>query len=205
MTPLPGISSKIVDDERRQPRRAEARLLVVDQPWPAMLRGIWGDPSASRRPTGHVTRSRAGTSPATAPARTRTATLAARPRRRRHERLRPPDLHHREVESALVATPVAEAAVVGGADETTGQGVCAFVILPSTARSTGERSSRNCASTCGDRARSRSRGRSRSCPSFPRPARARSCGACSATSPRAARSATPRRWSIPRCSTRSAE
>jgi acetyl-CoA synthetase len=39
-----------------------------------------------------------------------------------------------EIESALVSHPkVAEAAVVGAADETTGQAVCAFVILRESA------------------------------------------------------------------------
>ena len=48
MTPLPGISAKIVDDDAN-PLPARRRLgrrngyLVLDEPWPAMLRGIWGD------------------------------------------------------------------------------------------------------------------------------------------------------------------
>ena len=51
MTPLPGISARIVDDEGNQlsRRRSEegehaSGYLVLDQPWPSMLRGIWGDP-----------------------------------------------------------------------------------------------------------------------------------------------------------------
>ena len=50
MAPLPGISAKIVDDDGNelQPGADEAEhvtgYLVLDQPWPAMLRGIWGDP-----------------------------------------------------------------------------------------------------------------------------------------------------------------
>ena len=44
-----------------------------------------------------------------------------------------------EIESALVSHPkVAEAAVVGAADETTGQAVCAFVILKESALEDGE-------------------------------------------------------------------
>ena len=46
MTPLPGISAKIVDDDANPyPGAAEATAgyLVLDEPWPAMQRGIWGD------------------------------------------------------------------------------------------------------------------------------------------------------------------
>ena len=50
MTPLPGISAKVVDDDGNelQPGADEAEhatgYLVLDRPWPSMLRGIWGDP-----------------------------------------------------------------------------------------------------------------------------------------------------------------
>ena len=49
MTPLPGISAKVVDEEGKElvPGADEAEhvtgYLVLDQPWPSMLRGIWGD------------------------------------------------------------------------------------------------------------------------------------------------------------------
>ncbi len=50
MTPLPGISAKIVDEDGNElvPGADETEhvtgYLVLDQPWPSMLRGIWGDP-----------------------------------------------------------------------------------------------------------------------------------------------------------------
>ena len=50
MRPLPGISAKIVDDDgnQLQPGTDDGEhasgYLVLDQPWPSMLRGIWGDP-----------------------------------------------------------------------------------------------------------------------------------------------------------------
>ena len=102
-----------------------------------------------------------------------------------------------EIESALVSHPkVAEAAVVGAADETTGQAVCAFVILRESAlerrRGGARRPDRGAAQARRRRrsARSPSRARSWSSPSCRRPARARSCAACSRTSPSTARSAT---------------
>jgi acetyl-CoA synthetase len=46
--PLPGISAKIVDDDDDLGRAVEGAeqttgYLVLDEPWPAMPRGIWGD------------------------------------------------------------------------------------------------------------------------------------------------------------------
>ena len=55
--------------------------------------------------------------------------VAARPRGRRHERLRPPHLHDRGRVRAGRPPEVAEAAVVGATDPTTGQAIVAFVIL----------------------------------------------------------------------------
>lgn len=52
--PLPGISAKIVDDHgdplEAGPDEGEhvSGYLVLDQPWPSMLRGIWGDPDRYR-------------------------------------------------------------------------------------------------------------------------------------------------------------
>ena len=102
--------------------------LVLTEPWPAMLRGIWGDPSATSTPTGRA-------SP---------AVYFAGDGAKKDEDGdiwllgRVDDVMnvsgHRisttEVESALVSHPaVAEAAVVGATDATTGQAIVAFVIL----------------------------------------------------------------------------
>ncbi len=43
MAPLPGISAKIVDDDAKPLGPGGNGYLVLDEPWPAMLRGIWGD------------------------------------------------------------------------------------------------------------------------------------------------------------------
>ena len=103
-----------------------------------------------------------------------------------------------EIESALVSHHmVAEAAVVGAADETTGQAVVAFVILKpnqtDAADAGGGIHDPARARRHGRSARSRARVRSSSWRSCRRPARARSCGACCGMSRRDARSATRRR------------
>ncbi|TVT14588.1 acetate--CoA ligase, partial [Amycolatopsis rhizosphaerae] len=41
--PLPGISAKVVDDTGTEVGPGGGGYLVLDKPWPAMLRGIWGD------------------------------------------------------------------------------------------------------------------------------------------------------------------
>jgi acetyl-CoA synthetase len=43
VTPLPGISAHIVDDDADLVALGEQGQLVLDRPWPSMLRGIWGD------------------------------------------------------------------------------------------------------------------------------------------------------------------
>ena len=79
MAPLPGISARVVDDHGNliepSPEFGEhaSGYLVLDQPWPSMLRGIWGSGTVQARPTGPGSPSRAGTSPATARAMTWTA------------------------------------------------------------------------------------------------------------------------------------
>ena len=104
-----------------------------------------------------------------------------------------------EVESALVSHPaVAEAAVVGANDATTGQAVIAYVIL----RGGPKRTKPNFGRTSPARSvRSPSPSRCTSHPIFPRPGRARSCVDCSVTSPKDATSATRPRWPMHRSST----
>ncbi|MFR9774423.1 AMP-binding protein, partial [Nocardia sp. SC052] len=43
MTPLPGVSARVVDEDGGELGRDSSGLLVLDEPWPSMLRGIWGD------------------------------------------------------------------------------------------------------------------------------------------------------------------
>jgi acetyl-CoA synthetase len=43
MTPLPGISADVVDDQAKPVPNGGGGYLVLTEPWPSMLRGIWGD------------------------------------------------------------------------------------------------------------------------------------------------------------------
>ncbi|MCV2491031.1 acetate--CoA ligase [Geodermatophilus sp. YIM 151500] len=128
-TPFPGISAKVVDDEGNELADDSTGLLVLTEPWPSMLRTIWGDDDR------YVDTywSRFGPS-------TYFAGDGAKKDADGNIWLlgRVDDVMnvsgHRisttEVESSLVAHPtVAEAAVVGASDPTTGQGIVAFVIL----------------------------------------------------------------------------
>jgi acetyl-CoA synthetase len=99
-----------------------------------------------------------------------------------------------EVESALVLHPkVAEAAVVGMPHEIKGQGIYAYVTLNANCDPASEELRAELANGCAPRsARSPRPTRSSSRPACPRRARARSCAASCARSPRA----TCRRWAI---------
>ena len=102
MTPLPGITAKIVDEEGNElvPGADEAEhvtgYLVLDQPWPSMLRGIWGDPERYKE-TYWSRYAKQGWYFAGDGARVdyRRQHLAARPHRRRDERVGTPDLDDR--------------------------------------------------------------------------------------------------------------
>ncbi|MGY5888866.1 acetate--CoA ligase [Geodermatophilus arenarius] len=137
-TPFPGISAKVVDDEGNELGDDSTGLLVLTQPWPSMLRTIWGDDDR------YVDTywSRFG----------KEVYFAGDGAKKDADGDiwllgRVDDVMnvsgHRisttEVESSLVAHPaVAEAAVVGASDPTTGQGIVAFVILRGSAQDSGE-------------------------------------------------------------------
>ena len=96
-----------------------------------MLRGIWGDPERFTRPTGRSSPTTgATTSPATARDVDEDGDIWLLGRVDDVMNVSGHRLSTAEIESALVSHPiVAEAAVVGASDETTGQAVVAFVIL----------------------------------------------------------------------------
>lgn len=145
MQPLPGISAKIVDEEGNElvPGADEAEhvtgYLVLDQPWPAMLRGIWGDPERYKD-TYWSRYGEKGWYFAGDGARVDSdGSIWLLGRIDDVMNVSGHRISTTEVESALVGhSGVAEAAVVGASDETTGQGICAFVILESHAKDSGD-------------------------------------------------------------------
>jgi acetyl-CoA synthetase len=132
MRPLPGISAEVVDDQAQAVPDGGGGFLVLTEPWPSMLRTIWGDDEryvktywsrfdglyfagdgAKKDDDGDVWLL----------GRVDDVMLVSG-----H------NISTTEVESALVSHPkVAEAAVVGATDPITGQGIVAFVIPRGTA------------------------------------------------------------------------
>jgi acetyl-CoA synthetase len=137
MTALPGISAKIVNDEGVPVGRGEGGYLVVDRPWPAMLRTIFGD-DERYRDTYWSRFAAQGFYFAGDGAKYDTdGALWLLGRVDDVMNVSGHRISTTEVESALVShESVAEAAVVGAADEMTGQGIVAFVILRGAAEST---------------------------------------------------------------------
>ena len=139
MMPLPGISAIVVNDEGIPVGKGEGGYLVIDKPWPAMLRTIFGDDE--RYKDTYWSRFAAqGYYFAGDGAKYDTdGALWLLGRVDDVMNVSGHRISTTEVESALVSHPaVAEAAVVGAADEMTGQGIVAFVILRGSATDTGE-------------------------------------------------------------------
>ena len=128
MGPLPGIGAAIVDDYGTPVGNGHGGYLVLTEPWPSMLRGIWGDDQRyvdtywSRWPQYYFAGDGAKWDEGGA--------IWLLGRVDDVMNISGHRISTTEVESALVSHPkVAEAAVVGANDETTGQGIVAFVIL----------------------------------------------------------------------------
>ncbi|QHT56775.1 acetate--CoA ligase [Cellulomonas sp. H30R-01] len=126
--PLPGIAADVVDDEAHPVPDGGGGYLVLTEPWPSMLRGIWGDPERyqdtywSRFPGLYFAGDGAKKDD--------DGDIWLLGRVDDVMNVSGHRLSTTEIESALVSHPwVAEAAVVGASDETTGQAVVAFVIL----------------------------------------------------------------------------
>jgi acetyl-CoA synthetase len=136
MRPLPGISAKIVDDDGNELEKGRdhgeqaSGYLVLDKPWPAMLRGIWGDPERFKE-TYWSRFAEQGWYFAGDGARYGSdGEIWVLGRIDDVMNISGHRISTAEVESALVGhSGVAEAAVVGATDEQTGQAICAFVIL----------------------------------------------------------------------------
>jgi acetyl-CoA synthetase len=128
MRPLPGVSADVVDDQGRSVGNGEGGYLVLTEPWPGMLRGIWGDPERyratywSRFPNWYFAGDGAK--------RDEDGDLWLLGRIDDVMNVSGHRISTTEVEHALVGHPsVAEAAVVGASDPTTGQAIVAFVTV----------------------------------------------------------------------------
>jgi acetyl-CoA synthetase len=134
--PIPGIKIDILGEDGTRVDPPQGGLLVVSEPWPAMLRGIWGDPdryietywSKFSKPDEGVWKYFAGDGAHV----DSDGDIVLLGRVDDVMNVSGHRLSTQEIESALVSHPiVAEAAVVGAADEATGQAVVAFVIIKS--------------------------------------------------------------------------
>ncbi|WP_394289483.1 acetate--CoA ligase [Microbacterium sp.] len=128
--PLPGIGVDVVDDGGEHVGNGNGGLLVLTDPWPSMLRGIWGDPERFKE-TYWEKFERQGFYFAGDGARLdEDGDVWFLGRVDDVMNVSGHRLSTTEIESALVGNEaVAEAAVVGASDETTGQAVVAFVII----------------------------------------------------------------------------
>ncbi len=128
MTPFPGIAADVVHEDGTPVKNGEGGYLVIKEPWPGMLRGIWGDDERFR---------------ATYWSRFPWMYFAGDGAKRDDDgdiwllgrvddvmNISGHRISTTEVEHALVGHPkVAEAAVVGASDPTTGQAIVAFVTV----------------------------------------------------------------------------
>jgi acetyl-CoA synthetase len=128
MTPLPGISAKVVDDNGVAVPKGHGGYLILDQPWPSMLRGVWGEDQRYRDT--YWSRFDGIYFAGDGAKLDKDGAIWLLGRVDDVMNVSGHRISTTEVESALVShEAVAEAAVVGAADEMTGQGIVAFVIL----------------------------------------------------------------------------
>jgi acetyl-CoA synthetase len=127
MKPLPGISADVIDDQQNSVPNGGGGFLVLKEPWPSMLRTIWGDDQRfldtywSRFPGLYFAGDGAK--------KDTDGDLWLLGRVDDVMLVSGHNISTTEVESALVSHPkVAEAAVTGATDPVTGQAIVAFVI-----------------------------------------------------------------------------
>jgi acetyl-CoA synthetase len=131
MRPLPGISADVVDEAGKPVPDGGGGYLVITEPWPSMLRGIWGDPERYRDT--YWSRYEGVYFAGDGAKKDEDGDLWLLGRVDDVMNVSGHRISTTEVESALVSHPkVAEAAVVGATDPTTGQGIVAFVIVRGT-------------------------------------------------------------------------
>ncbi|SAL49722.1 acetyl-CoA synthetase [Caballeronia terrestris] len=129
--PLPGIMAAIVDETGQDVPNGQGGILVVKRPWPSMLRNVWGDPD--RYKSSYFPEELGGKLYLAGDGAVRDKDTGYFTIMGRIDDVLNVSGHRlgtMEIESALVSNPlVAEAAVVGRPDETTGEAVVAFVVL----------------------------------------------------------------------------
>jgi acetyl-CoA synthetase len=128
MRALPGISVKVIDNEAKEVGNGGGGYLVIDRPWPSMLRGIWGEPERYKQT--YWSRFDGLYFAGDGAKLDSDGALWLLGRVDDVMNVSGHRISTTEVESALVSHPsIAEAAVVGAKDEITGQAIVAFVIL----------------------------------------------------------------------------
>jgi acetyl-CoA synthetase len=126
--PLPGIGADIVDEAGEPVGIPGGGYLVLTRPWPSMLRGIWGDPERFRET--YWSRFEGRYFAGDGAKRDDDGSYWLLGRVDDVMLVSGHNISTAEVEHALVGHPaVAEAAVVGVKDATTGHAIGAFVIL----------------------------------------------------------------------------
>nr|WP_315486943.1 acetate--CoA ligase [uncultured Undibacterium sp.] len=137
--PLPGIMAAIVDETGADLPNGQGGILVVKRPWPSMIRNIWGDTERFKK--SYFPEELGGKTYLAGDGAIRNKDTGYFTITGRIDDVLNVSGHRMgtmEIESALVANPmVAEAAVVGKPDDTTGEAICAFVVLKRS-RPTGE-------------------------------------------------------------------
>ena len=128
MKTIPGISAKVVDDSGAAVPNGHGGFLILDQPWPSMLRGVWGEDERYKET--YWSRFKGIYFAGDGAKLDEDGAIWLMGRVDDVMNVSGHRISTTEVESALVShEAVAEAAVVGAADEMTGQGIVAFVIL----------------------------------------------------------------------------
>ncbi|MCE2917133.1 MAG: acetate--CoA ligase [Rubrivivax sp.] len=129
--PFPGITAAIVDETGADVPNGSGGILVIKKPWPSMIRTIWGDPERFKKSyyppelKGYYLAGDGAIRDKDTGYFTITGRIDDVLNVSGHR------MGTMEIESALVSCTelVAEAAVVGRPDETTGEAICAFVVL----------------------------------------------------------------------------
>ena len=128
MLPLPGISAKVVDDSGKPVEKGSGGYLILDKPWPSMLRGVWREPQ--RYQETYWSRFDGLYFAGDGAKLDDDGALWVLGRVDDVMNVSGHRISTTEVESALVShDSIAEAAVVGAKDDLTGQAIVAFVIL----------------------------------------------------------------------------